>query len=418
MKIRFALFICSLLFLPALILGSCSDGTSTSITDPKESQTPIPSATPAAVDPTPASQVKKLVVWLPDSLLATNRDVIIKRIKQQSDKFTASHPEIDVEIRLKKVDSTINLVDTLQSTSLAAPGSLPDLVLLTNEEMEVAALKGLLYPLDEISDLLDSKDWAPAVRDLSAIEDSTFGLPVIGDATVLVSKIGSPIDISIYKIDHPILTFLNDPKGLLMIGLYYSAGGELSGGPAHLNLDQQALQASFEVINSSFATKAFSSSTMQYGNSSAALKEYTTGKGDQWIGWYSELPASVYSDTIAPVPGLDDASASLARGWFWTLAGTDQTRRRTAAELAETFSEAEFLSDLAVATHLMPVRESKLMDYDLELASRYHILQGSHPIPDGVLLVTIGPTLNDAVIEISNGKVTPADLAAKIAIRK
>ena len=80
------------------------------------------------------------------------------------------------------------LLDALTATNAAAPGALPSLILLNRQDMETAALKGLILPLDDMTAVMGSTDWYPYAQDLARLQGSIFGLPFAGDALALVYR--------------------------------------------------------------------------------------------------------------------------------------------------------------------------------------------------------------------------------------
>lgn len=415
MKTRLILFLCSLLFIPAIILGSCSSGSPSDVNNPPT----IPTTPGASTDvnpivSTPSTKIDHLVIWIPDSLLGNNEKIITELLNKQVSKFATQNPGISVDIRVKRSEGNGNLMSTLQSANLVAPGSLPDLVLLSREEMQESALKGLLIPFDDSTDILSASDWAPVMRQLAQVQGSNFGLPVLADATVLVTKNEPNASLSIYKVDHPVLCYLNDPHALLMVSLYLSGGGTVQNDPARPGIDGKALTAALNLVNFGFVTGAFSSETMQIVSSSDVGKRYMAGTGDQMITWFGMIPESGGKNWITSVPGVDQASASLARGWFWSMVNPDPMRRKMSVLLAETLTEPDFLTEMAQAARRMPVRQSNLITQDAGLTNQMAILQSAKPEPDGLLLVTIGPALQEAVLQIQNGNQTTAEIASQV----
>lgn len=405
--------------LPSLILvillASCAGTNTTRPTVDLASHSAATASAPARTPTSrPAASVDQLSVWIPDDLLTNNHATVMNLLQQQVSRYTAKNPDVQVEIRIKKTSGSGNMMDTFQTASLVAPSSLPDLILLSGDDMEVSALKGLLYPFNGVQELLKEDDWAPVMRDLSEVEESTFGLPVLADATVLVSKIGAPLDASIYHIDHPILCYLNDAQAIFQVGLYLSADGQLPENGAVSGLDEEALSSSLDVIDRAFASHAFSTETLKLSGADPMVERYQKGSNDQMIVWFSDLTDAIRQDTIAPVPGVGNTSSSVARGWFWSMANPSVSRRTASVELAEYLTDPVFLSDLAAATGRMPVRQSARMEQNQKLEAQFSILQKAHPVPDGLLLVTIGPVLQDATAELLLENISPKDLAHRI----
>ena len=58
------------------------------------------------------------------------------------------------------------------------------MVALSRADLEVAALKGLVFPLDGVSTVIDEADWYDYARQLAMVQGTTFALPFAGDALV------------------------------------------------------------------------------------------------------------------------------------------------------------------------------------------------------------------------------------------
>jgi multiple sugar transport system substrate-binding protein len=415
-KTHFILILTVIFLIPAFILGSCS-GTTQTGSVPKNTETPSiasPSSIGGSSTLTPAA-VDRLVIWIPDNLLATNKDQMLALLQKQVAMFTSKNPEITVNIRIKKATGSGSLADTLQSASLAAPDSLPDLVLLSSDELQVNALKGLLIPFDGSTEILGSSDWAPVMRQLAQVQGSTFGLPVLADALVYVSKPGKSYGPSVYKSENPIYCYLNDPESILSIGYYLSAGGRMQTDPGKPGLDQKAIESALDLLRTGFNFGTFTTESIQLNGYADIVSSFSSGKADQMITWYSTIPTGMKNLNIMAVPGVTIESATLVKGSFWTMANPNPSRRSAAIALAETLVDPEFLTSMARISGGMPVRQSASINQDPYFLNQFKILQSGNPTPDGLLLVTIGPVFRSIVQEIHNGtSKTTAELAKQM----
>jgi multiple sugar transport system substrate-binding protein len=415
LKTHIFLILTVIFLIPAFILGSCS-GTVLTMSVPKKTETPFAASPPSdgTSTLTPAA-LDRLVIWIPDTLLATNKDQMLALLQKQVAVFTSKNPEITVNIRIKKATGSGSLADTLQSASLAAPDSLPDLVLLSSDELQVNALKGLLIPFDGSTEILGSSDWAPVMRQLAQVQGSTFGLPVLADALVYVSRSGKSYGPSIYKSENPIYCYLNDPESLLSIGFYLSAGGRMQTDPGKPGLDQKAIESALDLLRTGFVFGTFSTESIQLNGYPDIVSSFSSGKTDQMITWYSTIPTGIGNLNITAVPGVTTESATLVKGSLWTMANPNPSRRRAAIALADTLVDPEFLTSMARISGGMPVRQSASISQDPNLLNLFKILQSGNPTPDGLLLVTIGPVFRSIVQEIHNGtSKTNAELAQQI----
>ena len=79
-------------------------------------------------------------------------------------------------------------MELLNTTSRVAPSILPDIVLLDRKDMEIAALKGLLVPMDAyLMDGIENES-LPGFISLGRLQGSLFGLPAAGDVLLLVGN--------------------------------------------------------------------------------------------------------------------------------------------------------------------------------------------------------------------------------------
>jgi ABC-type glycerol-3-phosphate transport system substrate-binding protein len=148
-------------------------------------QTPVlimaASATPQPLPP------EKIVLWLPpefDPEDGSPAGIILR------DRLKAFENEtgLAVEVRLKASSGPGSTLEALSTAAAAAPAALPGVTALPRADVEIAALKGLIYPLDGISTLIDNADWYAYARQLAMVQGVTFGLPFAGDGQVVVYR--------------------------------------------------------------------------------------------------------------------------------------------------------------------------------------------------------------------------------------
>ncbi len=414
MKPRSTQVIFILLLVFSILLGSCSSPASTQpqpvATLTPEVQTSIPETTVTS-DPA-AGEVTQLVIWLPDQLLARNAPVLQDLIQQQVEKFLSKHPNYQVDIRIKNNTGPANLMDVLQNTSLAAPATLPDLVLLTREEMEVAALKGLLIPYDGTTDILAANDWIEPVRTLATVQGSTFGIPVASDALIYLTPVAEGEPSSPLTDGKPILCYLNDPQAIVPLSLYLASGGVLEDETGKPVLEEMAFLSVLTQINAAKNNGSMPAWIMDITQPADVYRYFTSGRGNRMVAWYSETAEPILSiSRLSAFRDITGNPATLVRGWFWAMTQTDPARRTASVELAETLAEESFLAQLDQAARLLPVRKSTAVLENPTLTAQADIVAGGQPIPNGLYLVTISPILKDSIHQLFTGSLTAEDIA-------
>ena len=107
-----------------------------------------------------------------------------------------------------------------------------DLIALPRPVMEAAALKGLLRPFDDLTEIQSATDWYPYARELSRLQNSTFGLPFAGDALLYMynsnSEQAAPFTWGATTVISGTLAFpASDPQAVFPLSLYLAAGGAI-----------------------------------------------------------------------------------------------------------------------------------------------------------------------------------------------
>ena len=148
------------------------------------------------------------------------------------DEFSRQNGGVQVQVRVKAPSGPGGLLDIANGRSAAAPLALPSVVALSRADLEVAALKGLIYPLDGVSSAIDQADWYNYARQLAMVQGATFALPFAGDALVVAyrpANVTTPLGDwpSVYRMGQPLAFPAGDPQALFVLSMYQSVGGEV-----------------------------------------------------------------------------------------------------------------------------------------------------------------------------------------------
>lgn len=350
-----------------LTLSACANFPATnSPTSPPISPTPtaesLATAPPSEEEaPATKSEDHTLRLWLPPQYAPNPETEAGILLLDRLDAFQRRRPEITLEIRIKAVDGEASLLNSLIAAHAAAPAALPDLVALSRPDMEAAVEAGILHPIDGLTDALDDPDWYPYARPLAHIQNAAYGLPF---TTQLLGLRYTPTE------ENPLPTLENLTEEKLQIifpdealqtdlslCLYLAAGYSLQneeGKPALL-------------------ADEFTNLLTFYQSDLFTTEENENGLPLSWSdSFLDETPADAI---LAPIPGLDETSCSLATSWLWALAGNDPERQLASVELAEYLSEAEFLAKWTAALHTLPphptlLEESNPAMHALSLAAQ------------------------------------------------
>ena len=386
-----------------------------SLTTPTPVPTKHSTSTPTAIATStlPVEQSSSILrVWLPSQFNPSAETPAAKLLSQRLTDFESEHPGIKLEIRLKKAEADGEILDDLSVTSAAAPGALPDLILLSRSDLESAALKGLLHPIDGLSTSLEDPNWYEYAQQLAHIQNTGYGLPFMGNAMVLVyyPELGTIVNWEDILSSQGQLVFpAGNPDGLIGLSLYASAGGQILDSQGLPTLDEAVLTRVLTLIEEGQSKKVFPASLANVTNETQTLQIYRTGSANKGIIWILNYHP-VSDGAIAPLPGLDEAPFSYATGWVWALAGSDPENQQLAVKLAEYLVADDFITKWTRDTGYLPTRPSSVEEGDRAMTA---ILESAHPIPSSDVLAVLGPLMQEALTRVLNGE-QPKDVATSV----
>jgi len=374
-------------------------------------RTPVPTkqaatSTPPVIDtetPPARPAAPVLRVWLPAEFDLTAENDPAKLLEQRFAEFEDQHPGLKLEVRLKRLDEEHDVVNLLSLTGIAAPEALPDLILLSRHDLEAAALKGLLHPVDGLSASLEGPNWYVYAQQLARIQNTGYGLPFAGDALALVyyPELGTMVTWDDVLTSKGQLVFpAGNPLGLIGLSLYASAGGEIVDTQGLPALDVEALTRVLTLVDEGVAKDVFPPSLVNVTTEAQTLQIYRMGSANKGIIWILNYRPSE-DGAITPLPGLGEAPYSYATGWIWSLAGANPENQQLAVELAEFLVEDEFIGEWTRATGYLPTRPSSVEESDRTLTA---ILESAHPIPSNEVLTVLGPLMQEALTRVLNGE--------------
>jgi len=360
---------------------------------------PLPSATPTAQ---PVNTARILRIWLPPRFDPNADTESAKLLKQRLAAFEASHRGLKIEVRIKAEVGETGLLNSLSVTSNAAPSALPDLIVLSRPDLETAALKGLLHPVDGLSTILNDPNWYEYARELGRVQNIGYGLPFAGNALVFIHRPAVEVNSwdGILASKENLLFPVSDPQAMVPLSIYISAGGKLINEQGLPTLEDAPLTQTLTLIQKGFEAKTFPLFMIDFKADEEAFQAYHDGHANMVIGWaVHELRTA--EDIIEPIPGLGTPPLSLANGWAWALAGSAPENQQVATELAEYLIADEFVSAWLPGTGYLPARLSLTKN---ERAGLKSALEAAQAIPSNDVLAALSPILNQALSRVLNGE--------------
>ena len=381
-------------------------------------ETPVLTATQQSeaettITPTPP---QVLTIWVPPEFAPDGGSRAGRLLEARLESFVEENPQVAaVEVRVKAIAGPSNLLDSLAAANAAAPDALPSLVALRRTDLETAALKGLIYAMDDLTSIIDGPDWYPYAEQMALIQGSVYGLPFAGDALLLVYR---PAAISaaprnweeLLDVGKPLLFPLADPQAVVTLAMYQSAGGSIRDTQNRPVLDAAVLAQVLAVYQKGTQKGVFPVWLAEYVTDGQAWQGYQERRADWMITWSARYLGELPVDTAAvPFPSLGEDAFTLASGWSWALADPNPERQELSKDLAEYLVDTEFLTTWAEPSGYLPTRPSTLASWSNQsLRSLINQIVLSAVIrPSTDLVSSLGPVLEESALQVIQYKAIP-----------
>ncbi len=326
---------------------------------------------------------------------------------------------------MKAVEGAGGLLDSLVTANMAAPLSLPDLVLLPQSLLESATLKGLLYPFDGASQIMKDPNWFDYARQLAKLQSSTFGIPFAGDAMILAyhqSHLTTPPSTfeDCISLGEVMLYPATDQQALFTISSYLADHGSLQDDQGRPMLDEAALIEIYEIDRRASLAGVMPYTLTQYSNDTQVWEAFMSNEFPSAITWSSTYLANIQSAqkdlAMAPIPTINGARFTLATGWSWALAGQDPVRRAMAVRLAEYLVDTDFMAAWSSAAGYLPPREDALQLWkEAELRTTVEqISKSAQLVPPTEMLSSLGPALEQSLVDVLKAQSDPQTAARNV----
>ncbi len=381
--------------------------------------TPTPETSPETEATLPP--VTSLTVWVPPEM---DPDLDTEASALFADRLAAFGQinGIDINVRVKAASGAGGLLDALTASSAAAPDTLPDLIALSRPDLETAALKGLIFTMDGMTESPDDADWYGFTRAMALIQGSTFGLPFAADALAMVYRTENTPDrpeswAELFEAGIPLAYPVEHDQSLFPMALYLAEGGLLQDTQRRPQLEFDPLTEVFRLLETGVEAGTFPDWLTQYQTSGQVWSAFKDGQVDFAVTWVSDVLKESPDDAIlVPIYPSTEGGVSLGTGMSWALASAQEHRHPLAVALAEYLVKPEFLAEWTLAAGYIPTRPSALQAWPNQrirsTISQIALMTVLRPSNDIVL--SLGPLLRDGSRQVLQGAVDPAQAAQQV----
>jgi multiple sugar transport system substrate-binding protein len=404
----------------SLLLAGCSafplsEANSTPVVGP----TPTATFLPTEETNQPAQGPTILTLWIPPDFDPASGTQAGELLQSRLDQYTAQRPDVRIETRIKASSGPGGLIDSLSTTSAAAQSALPDLILLPRSRLEIAALKGLLLPIDGLTDTLNDDDWFAYAQELARLQGSTFGLPFAGDALTLIYR---PAEIENPPIDWPsTLEFIEpiafpaaDENSYFTLVQYLSTGAQSQDPEGRPFLDSTALTDVLSFYQNAQAVGAMPAWLTQFTTDEQTWDAFNENQANIVITWMNRYLHTLLGDTAAaPIISKNGTPLTLVDGFVWAISNPQTEQVALSVDLAEFLTQGDFLAEWTQAAGYLPPRASTLESWSNVALRRLveQIVQSAQIIPPNDVMTVVGPALKQATVSVLNQQSNPVSAA-------
>ena len=368
--------------------------------------------------PTPSSYLIEL--WIPPAFDPDQNDSEAgKALENLIDQYMDDHPNVTITHRVKAASGDSSMLNTLTSASHIAKDVLPSLALISRNDMETAVQRGLLQPINT-SVLDDGDSWYDFARQSSSIDSVIYGIPVLGDSTVLTyrpSKIGPELGDwnDILTRGLPIGFAPSSSTSLFGLFVYLSLGGKLTNDQGQPYLDQQKLTETLNFFLTGGQNGAFPPSISQLVDQGQVWQRFNEGTIQMIISQLSSFRHYQSPDiSVLALPLSNNVTGyPLINTWNLVLIEENPIYQEEAVRFAEYFSDIAVNDELSAEAGYIPVRrgDHKAWSEDpqreiVEMMSESGLLAPNNQITNKLV-----PLINNAVLQVIKNQMSPDDAA-------
>lgn len=384
----------------------------------------LPPASPTPTQPTTTT----LVLWTTEIYSPSTDTPAGQMLAQELADFQALHPNVAVDVILKKSYGEGGILDFLITSSAVAPSILPDIVVIDTAELGTAARAGILQPLDNLISAELKEDLFPSAVRVGQVGGQLMGLQFEADIEHLAYNLA--------KMQKPPVTWTDVlTSGITYIfpaagrnGMvndafliqYYGAGGKFFDDTGHPALDQTTLIEVLSFYRDGIALGTIPLDVLNYKSIADCWPVYLSARVSA-----SHVDSARYlsdrhmllSTSFAPIPTRDGKAVTISRGWALALVTKDPDRQALAASLLEWLLDPEHNAIWNQAAGHLPTRRSAfeyLDQTDEYVTFAYRRLENAQPYPTEPGFEQMGRALQQAVQSVLSGQATPEEAAAVV----
>ena len=361
----------------ALLLSGCSllnDAESEAeATQTPEIWTPQPSpsppATPQAIEPDPAGPTV-LNIWVVGETSLEDDSPAGIILTEQLASFQNNNPDIELNVEVKASTGQGSALSYLRSGRDVAPAILPDMIVLSADQIETAAAEQLIYALDNLVVIGAYADLFPAAYSHSQVGDQAYAYPftlsnlshMAYSTSVFTQTLPLTWD-ELMVAEETTFTFPGSgtPGAELVLSLYLASGGKLANESGQPILEVEPLANALTLLERGREEGLLPIQTTNMTVLAESWQAFNNGIADSVqtdYGQYSIERESGLDSNYTGIPGVEAPLTPMVKAWTWVISTPDPGRQLLVADLLNWLIAAPNMGDWSLAAGELPARRT------------------------------------------------------------
>jgi ABC-type glycerol-3-phosphate transport system substrate-binding protein len=339
--------------------------------------------------------------------------------------FEQNHPEIKVNLLLKKASGKGSVLDFLRTAREVAPSILPDVAILNATELGQAYNDGLIQTLDNRLNRPIVQDLLPAARRMGTVNNRLVGVPVglEMEHTLYNTRVFAAAPLLWSDVLSRNTKYLFPAKGVnglvndATLSQYFSDGGTFRNDQGEIKINEQALQNVLDFYRQALELGVIDTAILDAATTEDLWSNYLNGKANitqvsvrQYLT-NRELPDdSAFSPLPVRIPR--NSPVAITHGWALVLVTADVNRQRAALRLIDWFLSTSNNATWNSLNKSIPTRDTaykQIAGDDPYWAFLTEQLNNAQPQPGFNGYDQISRVIQQAVEQVIRGEATPAE---------
>ncbi|OQY45170.1 MAG: hypothetical protein B6242_11110 [Anaerolineaceae bacterium 4572_78] len=308
--------------------------------------------------------VIKLTFWITEKFAAQS-----DLLNEQLADFERANRHLNVETVLKRNAGPAGILNFLLSAHSVAPGVLPDVVILSSDDLPKAWRNDLIQPLDGQIDSTIIEDLLPAARMLGTVDGQLAGVPfemnvehIIYNTNQISSSFVLWDDVLSQNIRYQFpAQGPNNTLSHTILGQYLSAGGTLMDEEGNVAINDVALKSVLTYYQSAIEHGIIDDTILDISTTEDLWDKYLAGSIDViHTNTHKYLTdRRLLNDTkIAPIPSQKEKLVIIGQGWVLAIVTKDSIRQTEAIRLVQSLISAEANAAWSSRSAVIPTRKT------------------------------------------------------------